>query len=50
VAAVPRWQPEIVWEPETVNTVSMKGVQVTKSLEASPALKKTGGRKFEGPC
>jgi hypothetical protein len=40
VAAVPRWEPEtvicIAWEPETVNR---KGLQVTKSLEASPPLK-----------
>jgi hypothetical protein len=38
VAAVPRWESETVpWEPETVNR---KGLQVTESLEASPALKK----------
>jgi hypothetical protein len=44
VAAMPRWEPEtvmcIAWEHETVNR---KGLQVTKSLEASPPLK-TGGR------
>jgi hypothetical protein len=45
VAALPRWEPEtIACEPETVNR---KGLQVTKSLEASPALKKleVGGLK-----
>jgi hypothetical protein len=41
VVAVPRWEPETVaWAPETV---SRKGLQVTKSLEASPPPK-TGGR------
>jgi hypothetical protein len=38
VAALPRWEPE---------TVNRKGFQVTKSLEASPTLKKleVGGLK-----
>jgi hypothetical protein len=38
VAAVPRWDPETVYKyaPETVNR---KGLQMTKSLEASPPLK-----------
>jgi hypothetical protein len=40
VAAVPSWEPETVnmlpWEPEAVNR---KGLQMTKSLEASPPLK-----------
>jgi hypothetical protein len=36
LAAVPRWEPETVaWEPERVNR---KGLQVIKSLEASPPL------------
>jgi hypothetical protein len=44
VATVPRWEPETVaWEPETVawepETVNRKGLQVTKSLKASPPLK-----------
>jgi hypothetical protein len=38
--AVPRWEPETAWEPETVNR---KGLQVTKSLEAS----KTGGSELQ---
>jgi hypothetical protein len=42
VAALPRWEPE---------TVNRKGLQVTKSLEASPALnKKTGGLKKLQDC
>jgi hypothetical protein len=37
VAALSRWEPEtIAWEPETVNK---KGLQMTKGLEASLALK-----------
>jgi hypothetical protein len=43
VAALPRWEPE----PETVNR---KGLQVTKSLEASPALKKLVVGGLKGPC
>jgi hypothetical protein len=47
LAAVPRWEPETVaWEPETVNR---KGLQVTKSLEASPALKKLEVGGLKGP-
>jgi hypothetical protein len=34
---MPRWEPETAnMQPETANR---KGLQVTKSLEASPALK-----------
>jgi hypothetical protein len=49
VAAVPRWEPENsnYVEPETVNR---KGLQVTKSLEASPALKKLEVGGLKGPC
>jgi hypothetical protein len=48
VAAVSRWEPETVaWEPETINR---KGLQVTKSLEASSALKKLEVGGLKGPC
>jgi hypothetical protein len=51
VAALPWWEPEteicIPWEPETVNR---KGLQVTKSLEASLALKKLEVGGLKGPC
>jgi hypothetical protein len=48
VAALPRWEPETVaCEPEKVNR---KGLQLTKSLEASPALKKPEVRGLKGLC
>jgi hypothetical protein len=48
VAALPRWEPEAVpWEAEAVNR---KVLQVTKSLEASPALKKLEVEGLKGPC
>jgi hypothetical protein len=45
VAALPRWEPEtIACVPETINR---KGLQVTKSLETSPALEVGGCAKLQ---